>query len=363
MLITIKELYEPLWDDLYRHTKSQGLRIRCIYIADAAWQGQSGILNRSKLGNDPSWFDYTNDIAHFINLLRPTPPLVGMGHSFGGAAILTVSLQNPRLFTTLVLLDPVISKYAANPGSLSAGPAVMSMYRREAWPDKKTAIEGFEKSAFYKSWDRRVLERWFDFGITEKDGGHGEVELSTTKHQEVFTYLRPSWPAYNSEGTTITDRQITPDIDPLIETGKPQHLTYPFYRAEPPMTLSRLPHVRPSTFYIFGLLSNLSPSSLCEEKLSLTGSGVGGSGGRKAGRVASVSGENNGHLIPMESPEFCAKEAAGWIKKEMSLWWREEKAYEEWTRKSQEEKSTISEEYKKYAGRPPARNGKDKAKI
>lgn len=363
-----KELYEPLWEDLYHHMKSQGLRIRCIYIADAAWQGQSGLLNRSKLGNDPSWFDYTNDIHHFINLLRPTPPLIGMGHSFGAAAMLNVSLQTPRLFTTLVLLDPVISKYASTPGDLSAGPATMSIYRRDVWPDKKTAIDGFGKSAFYKSWDRRVLEKWYDYGIRGKDEEHdGEVELSTTKHQEVFTYLRPSWPAYNSTGTTVVNPQEAPDIDHTIDTtiipGKSLNLTYPFYRAESPITLSRLPNVRPSTFYVFGLQSNLSPAVLCEEKLSLTGSGVGGSGGRKAGRVASVSGEKNGHLIPMEAPDFCAKEASGWIKKEVSIWWQNERVYEEWTRKSQEEKSTIPEEYKKYAGRPPNRNGKAKAKI
>ena len=360
-----KELYEPLWEELYRHLRSKGLRIRTVYIADAAWQGQSGHLNRSKLGNDPSWFDYTHDIHHMINLLRPTPPVIGMGHSFGAAAILNVSLQIPRLFTTLVLLDPVISKYASNPGDLSAGPATASMYRRDVWPDKKTAIEGFGKSAFYKSWDKRVLDRWYQYGIRETESGTGEVELSTTKHQEVFTYLRPSWMAYDSTGAQVVNRDLVPDLDPNIDntTGKPINLTYPFYRAEPPITLSRLPNVRPSAYYVFGGQSNLSPRFLREEKLELTGSGIGGSGGRKAGRVAGVTNENNSHLIAMEAPDYCAAEAAGWIKKEVDVWAEREKEYEEWTRKSQEEKSTIPEIYKKYAGRPPNRNGKGKEKA
>lgn len=47
-----KELYEPLWVELYHSLKQQGIRIRSIWAIDAAWQGQSGLLNRDKLGND-----------------------------------------------------------------------------------------------------------------------------------------------------------------------------------------------------------------------------------------------------------------------------------------------------------------------
>ena len=47
-----QELYEPLWEDLLAESRKQGFRIRSIIIADAAWQGKSGQLNASKLGND-----------------------------------------------------------------------------------------------------------------------------------------------------------------------------------------------------------------------------------------------------------------------------------------------------------------------
>lgn len=47
-----KELYEPLWDDLYAAAKQAGFKIRSIWIADVAWQGESGVLNEHKLGND-----------------------------------------------------------------------------------------------------------------------------------------------------------------------------------------------------------------------------------------------------------------------------------------------------------------------
>lgn len=48
-----KELYEPLWDELYEYSKRTGsFKIRNIWIADVAFQGASGVLNENKLGND-----------------------------------------------------------------------------------------------------------------------------------------------------------------------------------------------------------------------------------------------------------------------------------------------------------------------
>lgn len=45
-------MYEPLWEELFHGLQKQGIRIRSIWTIDAAWQGQSGIINRGKLGND-----------------------------------------------------------------------------------------------------------------------------------------------------------------------------------------------------------------------------------------------------------------------------------------------------------------------
>lgn len=304
-----------------------------------------------------------------INLLRPPRPLVGIGHSFGGAALVNLSLSSPRLFSSLVLLDPVISKFSSTPGAISLSPAALSVYRRDTWPSRADAIKSFDRSPFYRAWDDRVLKLWTEYGIrpTDEDQPDGEVTLATTKHQEVFTYLRPSWAAFNSKGVELVNRAAAPDIDPLImhdtPSGEPLNVTWPFYRPEPMSTLARLPNLRPPTLYVFGLKSNLSPAELIEQKLEMTGAGVGGSGGAKAGRVKGVEGAENGHLIPLESPHFCAREAAHWIKTELDRWWVEEREYEEWTRKPLAEKSTISEEYKKYAGRPDRSGGKEKAKI
>lgn len=296
-----------------------------------------------------------------INTVRMPRPLVGVGHSFGGNALTNVALLNPRLLTSLVLLDPVISHFASIPGSKaadSANPARMSMYRRDVWPSREAAAASFRKSAFYKGWDERVLDRWIEFGL--KDTASGEVALATEKAQEVFTYLRPSWPAYDAQGKTLTHPEHAPDLDPSLNEKWP---TYPFYRAEGPSTLERLPNVRPGVLYIFGALSNLSPANLQQEKVETTGVGTGGSGGAKAGRVRAVNSPEHGHLIPMEAPGVCAENAAGWIKEEVGRWWADERKYDEWTRKTGADKVAISDEFKSYMGKPSKPSARADTKL
>jgi hypothetical protein len=47
-----QELYEPLWEEIHARSKEAGFRIRSIWMADVAWEGQSSVLNEDSLGND-----------------------------------------------------------------------------------------------------------------------------------------------------------------------------------------------------------------------------------------------------------------------------------------------------------------------
>lgn len=51
-----QELYEPIWDDILDQASAHGFRIRSIWMADMAWQGESGLVNKGKLGNDRMLF-------------------------------------------------------------------------------------------------------------------------------------------------------------------------------------------------------------------------------------------------------------------------------------------------------------------
>ena len=93
-----KELYEPLWDEILVRANGQGFRIRSIWVADAAFQGDSGVLNEKLIGNDPGWHDHARDLLHLINMKRDMMPrpLIGIGHSFGGNNLYTCHFVRRR---------------------------------------------------------------------------------------------------------------------------------------------------------------------------------------------------------------------------------------------------------------------------
>lgn len=285
-----------------------------------------------------------------INTFRMPRPLFAIGHSFGANAVVQAALLHPRLFNGVVLLDPVIDHFDSTPEYLTRGPAALSIHRRDVWPSRRAAAESFKRSSFYRQWDPRVLDRWIAYGLRAVSGDEdGEVTLATTRHQEVFTYLRPSWPAYDAAGKTLIHPDRAPDLDVTLNDGV---TSYPFYRAEGANTLVRLPSVRPAVLYVLGGTSYTSTPELCAQRTAMTGTGTGGSGGAARGRVKQVTHPDHGHLIAMEAPQYCASQAADWARAERDRWWAEEREYEEWTKKPLADKVTVSDEYKRYLGVP-----------
>ncbi|SPQ24851.1 cc4bb9db-94b1-4c3c-968c-334ec7b553ae [Thermothielavioides terrestris] len=345
-----KELYEPLWDDLYARAAKSGIRIRSIWMADMWNQGQSGVLNEAILANDPSWWDHARDLLHLINQKRDEMPhpLVGIGHSMGGAQLTLIALSNPRLFRSLVLLDPVLQLTGTG-----IAPAMASTRRRDLWPSRAAAAAMFRQSKFYQAWDARVFDRWIRHGLRPLPtalypsppsastttnppaaGGTGgdddqPVTLTTTKHQELFTFLRPTYSRLNDSSSSPLDRPV--DLPAHIAAGGGSGSGsggYPFYRPEPLYAFSRLPELRPSVLYVFGGESDMSTPELRRAKMAATGTGAGGSGGAARGRVREVVLEGRGHLVAMEAVAACADAVAGFLKDEMALWRAEMASFE-----------------------------------
>ena len=280
--------------------------------------------------------------------------------------------MHPRLLTTLVLIDPVFQLNPVAPGEGShSNYARLSTFRRDLWPSRSVAADSFNKNPFYKTWDPRVLSLWNKFALREiptaiypesptptpmrkprsdepqfKPASTTEkpVTLTTTKHQEVFTFLRPNFP---TPGQPVLNRTTHPDLDPSM----PAEYLYPFYRPESASTFRRLPNLRPSVLYIFGGSSDISPPQWREEKLEATGIGAGGSGGAKEERVKGLTLDDVGHLIPMVVPKLCAQKAMEWLAPEMCRWREQEERWtKEWKAVGRRERQVVSEEYKKEIG-------------
>lgn len=375
-----KEMYEPLWDELLAlSTKTGAFKIRNIWIADVAWQGESGVLNENKLGNDPSWFDHSRDLLHMVNHFRREMPrpLIGLGHSMGGAQITNLALLHPRLLHSVVLMEPVMQSIRTK--SAATGPALASTFRRDIWPSREAAAASFRNNKFYADWDPRCLDIWIKTGLRDLPTAlyptflptnsasatqaalsaaaaavtaapvpsaqlvDIPVTLTTTKHQEVFTFLRPMHPSANKDISAFTPTRIThPDL--LPQPYGPSQT--PAYRPEPILLFGRLPHLRPHCLYIFGTTSQTSTPEMCAEKLRDTGVGWDGSGGVQTGAVQSVSLEG-GHFVPFEKPGVVAAEVEKWLSAELSRWHDEERILkEQWQKLKGQDKITLSEDWK-----------------
>ncbi|TKA79379.1 hypothetical protein B0A55_02845 [Friedmanniomyces simplex] len=361
-----KELYEPLWDELYERLKVKAIRIRSIWIADVAHQGASGVLNERKLGNDPSWLDHPRDLFLMINHFRKEMkrPLIGIGHSMGGNNLVNISIMHPRLFTTLILMDPVIQRQLSKQGNYS--PAKASARRRDRWPNRQVAEASFKRSKFYQTWDPRVLDLWIKYGLRNlptylypdatsasntlpvltadvstatvppSPSTEQEVTLTTTKHQEVLTFLRQTPLPSQTQAVELTHPDLDPEADPEMQ----------FYSPALSTTFMKLPFLRPSVFYIYADQSHLSAPLLKADRRAQTGIGIGGSGGVKAGRVSEVTFEGVGHLIPMEVVGQTADACVSWIGPEMERWRTlEEAERREWAAVPEERRNQMPASY------------------
>ncbi|KAE9993588.1 hypothetical protein EG327_004347 [Venturia inaequalis] len=289
-------------------------------------------------------------------------PLIGIGHSMGGNNVVNLSLMHPRLLETLVLIDPVFDSRL--PSKRAFLPAALSAIRRDRWPSRKAAAESFARSPFYQAWDPRVLKLWIQHGLrdlptkvypepqpspaltgasvtleptvtpnTSANNEEKEVTLTTPKHQEVFTFFRPNPPFHPNPAP----HELThPDVPA-------EGIVNPLYATAAKMTFDRAPNLRPSVFYIFGETSDLSTPEITAQKMATTGTGLGGSGGAKAGRVVEIVIKGTGHFIPMEKVAETGRNAAGWIGKEMARWRvNEELLKKHWDSTPEVEKYTLS---------------------
>ncbi|RDW70916.1 alpha/beta hydrolase [Aspergillus mulundensis] len=312
-----KELYEPIWEELYFTLSSYGIRIRSIWLADTANQNASGLLNEKVLGDDPSWFDHSRDLLYMINQFKNDmpQPIVGIGHSYGSGQLALLSLMHPRLFTSLILIEPVIEKDIYT----GVGPELVryALARKNGWASYEEAETHFKK--LFKKWDARVLELWMKYGLKKTPPSStsntdtntaSSLTLKTHPYQEVNQYLRANYEH---------KKPACGDADHADIVG-PDHTIAPFYRAEPLLLWRMLPHIRPSVLYFFGGASPSSTPAKRNEKLERTGVGVGGSGGYKIGRVKEVTIEGGTHQLPFEEVSRIAKESAGWLRGEIERW-------------------------------------------
>lgn len=281
--------------------------------------------------------------------------------------------MHPRLFSSLILLDPVIqlSEYDRVLGTSPPGMLNMVAYRRDVWPSREAATKAYAKNPMLASWDARVFRRMMQYGLRDLptalypvDSGSSTsttpatisaqtlppetpVTLTSTKHQEVWTLIRPN---YNNRdpvtGHIAIDRSTHADCDPLAAY-------IPLYRPEARATFHKLPFLRPSALFLLGSDTPVKLNELCQG-IRVAGTGVGGSGGMLEGRVEEFVLQKRGHLFCFEAVGETAQHCVAWLGKESQRWRAEEEKWrKERAARTRKDDLMIDEKFRSVV-KPPA---------
>ncbi|CAB4415275.1 unnamed protein product [Rhizophagus irregularis] len=187
-----KEIWEPVIKLLLDQKQ---LNIDKILALDYYNHGDSAILNEKILPDSLRWWDHGYDISQVIDYFKIKKPVVGVGHSIGGASMVMTELIKPGTFSCIVCVDPVLSpRFTIYPAfNLDS-----ILKRRDIWPDRKVAKTSFLKHQMFQSWDPEVLDIHIKYGLRETSDG--QITLKCPKLQEYYTFadnnlVNPSYSA------------------------------------------------------------------------------------------------------------------------------------------------------------------------
>ena len=169
-------------------------------------------------------------------------PVVGVGHSMGGAALVLAELANPGLFDRLILLEPILPppdrREAAESSVESAESplATRARRRRGEWGSVAEARAYFESKPLFQQFDRRALDGYINGGLAE--GGEEEEEeveeaggkvrkAEKEKNKRCVLKCTPTVEAetYDGVGASVWDALHRIDCPvTLVVGGQSQHL-------------------------------------------------------------------------------------------------------------------------------------------
>ncbi|KAF4608019.1 hypothetical protein EYR40_000360 [Pleurotus pulmonarius] len=189
-----KEIWETVLHEIF---SSPTRDIAEVWSFEAVQTGDSALLNMGKLGAIYDWTDNARDILNFLTYFIPTTAssgplpihlpqvtaaesesrkkfgfkhrtLIGVGHSFGGCTSTLAALTNQSLYSSLILIDPVIVAplyYEKAKDTHIQYLTLGSLLRRERWNSREEAKATMLKNPFFAAWHPDVLNSYIDYGL------------------------------------------------------------------------------------------------------------------------------------------------------------------------------------------------------
>ena len=141
------------------------------------------------------WNRFAEDLVAVADALVAerggAPIALGMGHSFGGTAMIGASARRPDLFARLLLVDPVVPP----PPSANITPETVphlrklvdgARRRRGHWPSRAAARAYCHARKFFSSWRPTAIELYLLDGMRERPDGSLELKCPGAVEAAVF---------------------------------------------------------------------------------------------------------------------------------------------------------------------------------
>jgi pimeloyl-ACP methyl ester carboxylesterase len=141
-----------------------------IVICDAQGHGDSGD------GPFRGWNAAAVHGAEHIAAQRgqwPAVPLIGLGHSFGGALTLLMAAQGVP-FAGCILLDPIIPPPLMPPLAWRIGArrqVATALNRRADWGSRDEAADRLRGRGIFRGWPDEALRAYVEHALADSDGG------------------------------------------------------------------------------------------------------------------------------------------------------------------------------------------------
>lgn len=208
-----KECWIPIVDELLR-TKPND--IEEVWLIDTLGHGMSAVVNRQLDGLSPLEFsdrcidgnDLARDILQFICCFMPSTPtltpversrtldfhlprlprkkLVGIGHSFGGAALTQASYHFPDLFDSVVLVESILGTFEQVPHMHAMPLARYTLLKKDRWESCEEAHVEANADKHMGLWHPSMRDAFATGMLTESLTAPGTVERSADKVAEAL---------------------------------------------------------------------------------------------------------------------------------------------------------------------------------
>ena len=148
--------HKLVWSALVDELRADGFAHRVI-AHDFRSHGQSPKLA------DHHWSHFGDDVLEVVAEIDG--PVIGVGHSMGGAAMLLASLAHPERFLGQILIEPIIVPSQVMAADEDHPLVLGAARRRRAFASPEAALAHFAQKAVFSRWTEQSLSSYVEGGL------------------------------------------------------------------------------------------------------------------------------------------------------------------------------------------------------